>query len=153
MMNDQFKRQFEDMLGAAKDARIPDNVMQIAEQTVERSHDTYQKLTAVARDNAKMAEEVMLTAQAGAKSLGEKIVANTYSNTEAAFDAARAMARAKTLPEVARLQADFMQSQIAIAGQQARELMDLSTKMLRHSFDTMSTATAKTMKSATRKAG
>ncbi len=152
-MNDQFKRQFEDMLGVAKDARIPDNVQQIAEQTVERSHDAYLKISSVARDNAKMAEEVMLTAQAGAKSLGEKLVHNTLTNTDAVFEAARAMARAKTLPEMARLQVDFVQSQVAVAGQQAREFMDLSNKLLRHSFETMSTATAKTMKASARKAG
>lgn len=153
-MNDQFKRQFEDMLGVAKDARIPDNVQQIAEQTVERSHDAYLKISNVARDNAKMAEEVILTAQAGAKSIGEKFVTNTLSNTDAVFEAARSIARAKTLPEMARLQAEFMQSQAAIVGQQAREFLDLSNKLMRHSFETMSTATAKTMKPATgRKSG
>jgi hypothetical protein len=142
-MNDQIKRQFENMMGAARDARIPDNVQQIAEDTVEKSREAYVKMAAVATDNAKVAEEVMLTAQAGAKSLGEKVLQNTLANTEAAFDAARAIARAKTLPEAFRLQADFAQQQMAVAGQQTKELLELSTKVARHTFETMSTATTK----------
>ena len=142
-MNEQIKRQFEDMLGAAKDARIPDNVQHFAEEAVEKSREAYVKIASATRDNAKVAEEVMLTAQAGAKSLGEKMLHNTLANTEAAFDAARAISRAKTLPEAVRLQTDFFQQQMAIAGAQSKELFELSTKLARHSFETMSSATTK----------
>jgi hypothetical protein len=56
----------------------------------------------------------VLTAQAGAKALGEKVISNADANADAALDAAQAIARARTLVEVARLQADFMQSPSSI---------------------------------------
>ena len=85
----------------------------------------------------------MLASQAGAKAIGEKIVHNTAINTEAAFDAAEAIARADTLPEAARLQANFFQQQLAIAGAQTKELFELSTKVAQQTFETMNSAAAK----------
>ncbi len=142
-MNDQFTRQAQDMFAAAKDARIPENFQVMAEEGVAKSREAYQKLNEVTQDSAKASEEIMLAAQAGAKAIGEKIVHNTTVNTEAAFDAAQAIARAKTLPEAARLQANFFQQQFAIAGAQTKELFELSTKVAKQTFETLNTATTK----------
>jgi hypothetical protein len=46
------------------------------------------------------------------------------------------MARARTLPEVARLQAHFMQQQIAVANAQTRELLELSAKISKQTLET-----------------
>ena len=81
-------------------------------------------------------EEVLLAAQAGAKSIGEKVLHNTAVNTEAAFDAAQAIVRAKTIPEAASLQADFLQQQFAVAGAQTKEFLELSTKVASQTFET-----------------
>ena len=142
-MNEQFTRQAQDMFAAAKDARIPENIQAFAEDSITKSREAFTKLQAVAQDNAKATEEVMLAAQAGAKALGEKVVHNTAVNAQAVFDAAQAIARAKTVPEAARLQANFVQQQLAVAGAQTKELFELSTKVARQTFETMSTASAK----------
>jgi hypothetical protein len=142
-MNEQFTRQAQDMFAAAKDARIPDNVKQIAEDTVAKTREAYGKMAAVTKDGVKAMEEVVLTAQAGAKTMGEKVLHNTLANTEAAFDAAQAMARCRTLPEVARLQADYFQSQMAAATAQTKELFELSTKITQQTFATMNSAATK----------
>ena len=83
-MNDPFTRQVQDftrqaqeMFTAGKDAKVPENISAFAEDAIAKSRDAYHKFAALAKDNAKVAEEVMLTTQAGAKSIGEKIVANT----------------------------------------------------------------------------
>lgn len=142
-MNDQFTRQAQDMLNAAKDARIPENVQAMAEEGVLKTREAYVKMSAVAKDGAKVIEDVMLAGHAGAKAIGEKVMHNTMVNTEAAFDAALAMARAKTLPEVARLQANFWQQQFAIANAQTKELFDLSTKVSKQTFESVNAATQK----------
>ena len=142
-MNEQFTRQAQEMFNVAKDARIPENIQAFAEESVAKTRDAYQKINAVAKDNAKAMEEMMLTAQAGARSLGEKVLTNTAANTEAVFDAAQAIARARTLPEAARLQADFMQQQLAIASAQTKELFELSAKVARQTFESVNAATAK----------
>lgn len=142
-MTDQFTRQAQDMLNAAKDARIPENVQAMAEEGVIKTREAYVKLNAVAKDGAKVLEDVMLASHAGAKAIGEKVLNNTMANTEAAFDAALAMARAKTLPEVARLQANFWQQQFAIANSQTKELFELSTKVSKQTFESVNVATQK----------
>lgn len=149
-MNDAFTRQVQDftrqaqeMFTAGKDAKLPENISAFAEEAVNKSRDAYHKFTAIAKDNAKAAEEVVLTAQAGAKSIGDKVVANTLANTEAAFEAAQAIARARSLPEIARLQANFFQQQIAVAGTQSKELFELSSKVAKQTLETFGSAATK----------
>jgi phasin len=142
-MNEQFTRQAQDILAAAKDARIPENVQAFAEESVAKTREAYNKLSNVAKDNVKVLEEVMLATHAGAKAIGEKVLQNSVVNTEAAFDAAQAIARAKTFPEAVRLQANFVQQQLAVASSQTKELFELSTKVAKQTFETLNVAATK----------
>ncbi|HEX7075712.1 MAG TPA: phasin family protein [Hyphomicrobiaceae bacterium] len=139
-MNEQFTRQAQEMFSAAKDARIPENVQAFAEESVAKTRDLYQKMNAAAKDNVKAVEEVVMTAQSGARALSEKVLNNAAANADAAFEAAQAIARARTIPEAARLQADFIQQQIAAASLQTKELFELSTKMAQQTFACMNSA-------------
>jgi phasin len=143
-MTDQFTRQAQEILAAAKDARIPENVQAFAEDSVAKTRDAYNKMNVVAKDGAKVLEDVFAAAQTGAKTIGEKVLRNTEVNTEAAFEAAQAIARAKTFPEVARLQSTFIQQQFAVAGAQAKELFELSSKVAQQTLETMNSAASKT---------
>ena len=143
-MNEQFTRQAQELFGAAKDARIPENLQAFAEESVAKTRDAYQKFNTVAKDNAKVLEDVMAAAQVGARTLGEKVLTNTATNTEAAFDAAQAIVRARTLPEAARLQADFVQQQIAAANAQTKEFFELSAKLAQQTFESLNTAAGRT---------
>ena len=149
-MNDAFTRQVQDftrqaqeMFSAGKDAKVPENMSAFAEDAVAKSRDAFHKMTAAAKDNAKVMEDVVLTSQAGAKSISEKILANTLANTEAAFEAAQAMARARTFPEIARLQANYFQQQFSVAGAQSKELFELSSKVAKQTMETISSATSR----------
>ena len=142
-MND-FTRQTQEFFSAAKEARIPDQVQAIAEDSVSKARETYGKFNTVAKDNAKVLEDVFAAAQAGAKSIGDKVLKNTETNTEAAFDAAQALARAKTLPEFLRLQTQFVQQQMTTAGAQSKELFELSTKVAQQTFESLNSAASKT---------
>lgn len=142
-MND-FARQTQEMFAAAKDARIPEQLQAIAEDGVTKARETYGKFNTVAKDGVKVLEDVMVAAHAGAKSIGEKVLRNTEVNTEAAFEAAQAIARAKTLPEALRLQTSFLQQQFAAAGAQSKELFELSAKVAQQTFESMNSAATKT---------
>lgn len=141
-MND-FTRQTQEFFSAAKDARIPEQVQAIAEDSVSKARETYDKFSSVAKDNAKVLEEVAAAAFAGAKSIGDKVLKNTETNTEAAFEAAQALARARTLPELVRLQSSFIQQQLATAGAQSKELFELSTKVAQQTFENLNSAASK----------
>ena len=142
-MNDQFKRQAEQFTNAAKDARIPENVQAFAIDSVTKSREAFDKISHVAQDQAKVAEDLMIATQAGAKTIGGKIMENTARNTHAVFDAAEAMARARSLPEAMQLQAQFMQQQMALAGAQTKELFELSTRVAQQTFETINATAAK----------
>jgi len=149
-MNEQFTRQAQEMFNAAKDGRIPDNVQAMAEDNVAKVREAYQKMNSVTKDGAKVVEDVVLATQAGVKAIGEKVLTNTTANAEAVFDAAAAIARARSLPEAARLQADFFQQQFAAAGAQTKELFELSTKVMKQTFETINTAASKSFDAAKR---
>lgn len=140
-----FSRQAQDMFNAAREARIPEGVQHFAEESLAKTREAFSKMTVAARDNAKVIEDVTLTTQAGAKSIGEKMLANTTANLEAAFDAAQAIARAKSIPEAARLQADYLQQQFAVASAQTKELFELSSKVYRQAFESMNQAASKSL--------
>ncbi len=142
-MNEQFNRQAQDMFKAAQDARIPENLQSMAEDSVAKTREAFEQFSTVAKDNAKAFEEVVIAAQAGAKAIGDKMMQNTSANAEAAFDAAQAIARARTLPEAARLQADFVQQQLAVAGAQSKELLELSTRVTQQTLESMNVAASK----------
>ena len=142
-MND-FTRQTQEFFSAAKDARIPEQVQALAEDSVSKARETYGKINTVAKDNVKAFEEVTVAAFAGAKSIGEKVLKNTEANTEAVFDAAEAFARAKTLPELIQLQTAFVQQQLTAAGAQSKELFELSTKVAQQTFESLNSAATKT---------
>lgn len=139
-MNEQFTRQAQEMFNAAKDARIPENVQAFAEDTVAKSREAFQRMNGATKDSVKVVEEIMLASHAGAKTIGEKMLHNTAVNTDAAFDAAHQMARAKSIQDLARLQADFFQQQMAAASAQTKELLELSTKVSRQTFESISGA-------------
>lgn len=139
-MNEQLIKQAEKMM---QDARLPENLQSMAQDGVAKSREAYSKIAAAAADQAKVVESVTAEAQVSVRELGEKALVNLTRNAEAAFDAAEALTRAKSLPEAAKLQADFMQAQFAAMGAQTKEFFELSTKMAQHTFETFGSVASK----------
>jgi phasin len=142
-VQEDFARQAQDMFAAAKDAKIPENLQHMAEETVTKTREAFHKMNSAAKDSAKTVEDLVLASTAGNKAISEKMFQNTVTNTESLFDAAQAMARAKTLPEAAQIQAKFFQQQMTTAGAQTKELFELSTKVAKQTFETMNQAATK----------
>lgn len=142
-MNEQFTRQAQEMFNIGKTAQIPENMQQFAEDSVQKTREYYDRMNESVKDSAKVFEEMLLASHAGYKAIGEKMLHNATVNAESAFDAAQAMARAKSLPEVARLQADYVQQQFAVASAQSKELMELSQKVSQQTFESLNQAATK----------
>ena len=90
-----------------------------------------------------LAEKIVLAAQTGSKEIGEKVLGNAETNAKAAFEAAATLASAKTLPELARLQTDFIQQQLSVMHLQNQELFQLSAQLAQQTFATINSAVAK----------
>ena len=148
-MYQQFGKQaFDQAEKLFKDARVPENVQAIAQQGIAASKDLYTKSAAAAQDSAKVMTEIADTAWGSTKMLNEKIVQNLTANAEAAFSAAHAIATAKSLPEMAKLQGEFAQKFAAQAAEQTKEFFDLSTRATQHLFEKAQAAASKSFKSA-----
>ena len=146
-VNQQFGKQaFEQAEKLFKDARLPENMQAIAQQSVAASKELYAKTAAAAQDSAKVITEIADTAWGSTKMLNERIVQNVTANAEAAFSAAQAMATAKSLPEAAKLQSEFVQKFAAQAAEQTKEFFDLSTRATQHLFEKAQAAAGKSFK-------
>ena len=109
-MNQQFGKQaFDQAEKLFKDARVPENVQAIAQQGVAASKEFYSRPRPPRRTAPRSMTEIADTAWGSTKMLNEKIVQNLTANAEAAFSAAQAIATAKSLPELAKLQSEFVQ--------------------------------------------
>ncbi len=144
-MNEQSTRYTREMFSTLEEARIPEAMRAFAEQAVVRMCQSYKNIGAVADDTARALEEVMLSTHAGAKAIGAKAFEYSVANAETAFDAAEAIARAKTIPEIVSLQARYLQQQLVSGSEQMKDLFELSTKFTRDAFDNLSAAGAKSV--------
>jgi len=140
--NAQFSKQAEDFMTAAREVRMPESVQAFAEDSIVRTRDAYAKFTSVTKEAAVAINEVTDIAQENVKALGDKFLANTMVNTEAAFDAARDLARSRSLPEMMKIQSDFFQTQMAKIGEQTREFFELSASLTKKTVESKPVAAA-----------
>ena len=94
------------------------------------AHEGLAKTRQATRDSAAVVEQVLKDA----RTLTETNLQNFVANTEALFDAAQAIVRANGPTEAAQLQAKFIQTQMAKAGEQSKELYELASKLMQQTF-------------------
>jgi hypothetical protein len=141
-MNQQFGQQAIDQTERFfKDARIPENVQALAQQSVAATQEIYAKTATVAQDGAKAITQIADTVWGSAKILNEKLVQNVTANFEAAFTVAHSIATANSLPEIAKIQSEYLQQIAAQTTKQTKEFFDLSTRTTQHVFEKVQDAT------------
>ena len=126
-MSTQFERQAGAILNASRLGHVPEHVQ------------------AVAHSGLVQTREATLKSIALVKTLAAKALDNTLVNTEAVFDAAQAIARAKDMNEAAQLQAKFLQAQFAKAGEQGKEFYELAAKLTQQTFATLNSPAMKSI--------
>jgi hypothetical protein len=144
-MTDQWKREAKEMFLAAKNPRVPENLSVLASDAVAKSRAAFDQFQSVSKHSTRSLETVLQIAQDGARTIGETVLSNIERNTELAFDAAEAMARAKTIPEVLNLQSSFLQQQMSVSASQSRELLELSAKVTQQTLELMSAVALKNL--------
>lgn len=123
--------------------RLPEQLQSIIVSGVGNGRASYDKATQYAKANMKTAEKIVSAAQTSSKEIGEKVLHHAEINTKAVFEAAAALARARTLPELARLQTNFVHQQLTVAQAQGQELFQLSAELAQQTFATINSAVAK----------
>jgi hypothetical protein len=146
-MNQPFGKQaFEQAEKLFNGVPIPENVQAVAQQSVAASKELYEKTAAVAQEGTRALTEITDTVWGSTKMLNEKIVENMTANFEATFTAAHAIATAKSLPEIAKLQSDLLQKLSAQAAEQTKEFFDLSARATQHLFEKAQAGVSKSFK-------
>jgi hypothetical protein len=146
-VNQEFGSQaFDQIEKLFQGARLPENVQALAQQGVTASKDFYSKTAEAVRNGATVMTEITDTAWGSTKMLNERIAQNLAANAEAAFSAAQAIATAKSLPEIAKLQSEYVQKFAAKAAEQTKEFFDLSARATQHVFEKAQAAATKSFK-------
>ncbi len=144
-MKNEFQTQAEDFMRNAADIKVPEQMQHFAEESVAKTREAVAKMTVSAQEAQKAMADATTAATQSAKTLGDKVLANFTANTEAAFEAASAIAKSKSVPEAIKLQTNFMQSQMAKASDQTREFFELSAKLTQQTFATFNSVAQKSM--------
>jgi phasin family protein len=137
--NQAFDQQVEQFF---KDAG---NVHAVAEQTVTASKDFYDKAACAAKENTKAFAEIAETTWGSTKMLSEKVVQNMTTNMDAVFAAAHAMATAKSLQEIAKVQSEYFQKLAAQTSEQSKQFFELSTHATQHVLEKVQVAATKSI--------
>jgi hypothetical protein len=132
MPSTQYVQQAEAILKAAQKGHLPEHFQASAHEGLVKTRQATRNSLAAAKDGADIVEQALRDA----KTLSEKALENIVVNTEAAFDAAQAMLRAKDVTEAAQLQANFIQARFAKAGEQSKEFYELATRLCQATFAT-----------------
>lgn len=142
-MQDQFMKQAEEFFSQASRFQMPNGVQDIAQDNLAKTHQAVKQMTKATAKTQKELEGVVETYAKGAKSLNKKVFDTVSSNAAASLEAAEAVASSKSVNEAARVQADFMQKQMAEASEQTREFVELGQKLAQQTFEKWQVAATK----------
>jgi phasin len=95
--------------------QVPNAVRELAEKSVEQAENAFEAFMSAASKSVAMVPSPATEMSKNTMTLAEK-------NMKAAFDHARKLIHAKDVQEVMQLQADFLRTQFAAAGEQMKEL-------------------------------
>ena len=138
-MNDQYAKQVSDLFKT----QLPEQLQTLVHDGLAKSREVAVKSIAAAKDGAEALGKASPVAPKEASALTAKAFEQVIENTESAYDAAQSIARAKSPVEVVQLQAKYVQSQLSRAGEQCKELFDLSTKLAQKTGEGVSQLGAK----------
>ena len=123
-MNEQFKQPVSGFEG------LPQDLLMMARTTVEGAREVFSTASEAASKGTERWHHAALANYDAAQQIADKCVENVTSNVEAAFDAARAMAASKTIPEASAVYRDFLHERFNATISQTKELCTLSSRLL-----------------------
>src|SRR5258708_3633020 len=107
---------------------VPTQMRQFAEQSLEQARKAVDGFMTAAQKAVTTAEAQASAAQLGAKDVGQKAMSFAEQNVASSFEFAQKLMRAKDVQEVMALQQEFLQSQMKVMSEQAKDLGSSATK-------------------------
>jgi phasin len=113
----------------AANFEIPAEMRAFAEKSVEQAKQAFNSFISAAQHAVTTAENQTVSAQSGAKEIGELAISFTQRNIASSFEFAEKLVRAKDSQEVTTLHTDYVKSQIAALTEQTKQLSQQATKI------------------------
>jgi phasin len=121
------------MQSPASSFEIPAEMRAFAERSFEQARIAFDKFMEAAQQTMNTLEGQSKVAQEGAKEISQKIMGFAEQNVATAFDYAQKLVQAKDPQSLMALHGEFVQAQMQVLADQARELTDIANKAARDS--------------------
>jgi phasin len=121
------------MQSPASSFEIPAEMRAFAERSFEQAKIAFDKFMEAAQQTMNTLEGQSKVAQEGAKEINQKIMGFAEQNVATAFDYAQKLVQAKDPQSLMALHGEFVQAQMQVLADQARELTDIASKAARDS--------------------
>ena len=108
---------------------VPPEIQKMAEKNVEQVKQAFDQFAAATREAVKGAESRMETAMSGARDVRSSALKMAERNIASSFEFAQQLLTAREPQDVVRMHSQFVRGQMAVMGEQARELAEKATKM------------------------
>jgi phasin len=121
------------MQSPASSFEVPAEMRAFAERSFEQARIAFDKFMEAAQQTMNTLEGQSKVAQEGAKEISQKIMGFAEQNVATAFDYAQKLVQAKDPQSLMALHGEFVQAQMQVLADQARELTDIASKAARES--------------------
>ena len=121
------------MQSPASSFEVPAEMRAFAERSFEQARIAFDKFMEAAQQTMNTLEGQSKVAQEGAKEISQKIMGFAEQNVSTAFDYAQKLVQAKDPQSLMALHGEFVQAQMQVLADQARELTDIASKAARDS--------------------
>ena len=108
--------------------QIPPEMRAFAEKSVEQAKQAVEGFNSAAQRAASTLEGQAETARKGAKDVGQKAIEFATQNIASSFELAQKLVRAKDMQEMLELQSNYINAQMQVLSEQAKELGEGASK-------------------------
>lgn len=116
------------MANDEKPYEVPESLRDFAQKSVDQARKAFDEYMTAAQAAMGRIDGTAADTQAGASTINRKLVELAEENVTAAFRHAQDMVKARDLPEMVKLQSDFLKAQMANLGEQARVVSEAAAE-------------------------
>ena len=109
---------------------LPSSLIDLFDKSIERAKDAHEKMTTIVEHSTEAFEEAFSCANRGSAEYRVKLMEIARANANSAFDLAREVFGAKSLPEVLEATVAHQRKQFEAAATQMKELSALTQKVV-----------------------
>jgi phasin len=120
----------DDVAASTLRAEMPSSLVDLVDKSLARARDAHEKTTALLAHSTGAFEEAFNCAQRGSSEYRAKLMEIARANANTAFDLARELVEAKSLPELLEVSLAHQRKRFELAATQFKELSMLTQKVV-----------------------